>query len=170
MVGTHGQQLQMDLVIMSVGKTEKGREMIRQNDGYQNTITSIEILSRFAFMKKLKTKKGQEVAEAMNEILKEFKDRFGEYPEVVQFDDGSEFYNQDFKGFLKRKKRENGEGIKYFSTLSKKSERRDDEDEDEKKYNESSVLLNRKAALVERLNRTLKTMMWKYFTQYNTKR
>ena len=34
----------------------------------------------------------------------------------------------------------------------------------------SQTLFNRKAALVKRLNRTLKTIMWKYFTQHNMKR
>ena len=41
--------------------------------------------------------------------------------------------------------------------------REDDEDR-------GQALFNRKAALVERLNRTLKTIMWKYFTKHNTKR
>ena len=91
MVGKLGQQLQMDLVIMSVVKTEKGREMKEKNDGYQNILTSIEVLSRFAFTKPLKTKTGEEVSEAMSEILDEFKKRFGDYPEFVQFDDCSEF-------------------------------------------------------------------------------
>ena len=89
----------------------------------------------------------------------------------MQFDDGSEFNNRAVYNLLEeRKKRRNKEGIRYFSTLIKKSERRFDEDEDEQKYDESTVLLNRKAALVKRLNITLKTIMWKYFTQHNTKK
>ena len=73
--------------------------MIRQNDGYANILTSIEVLSRFEFTKELKSKTGKEVSEAMTEILKEFKDRFGDYPEFVQFDDGSEFKNDDVKNY-----------------------------------------------------------------------
>ena len=37
------QQLQMDLVIMSSTGTEKGKKMRRQNDGYANILTSIEV-------------------------------------------------------------------------------------------------------------------------------
>jgi len=60
-------------------------------------------------------------------------------PEKIQFDDGTEFYNKEVTRFLKLHK------IKYFSTKSEK-----------------------KAAVVERFNRTLKTRMWKYFTANNT--
>ena len=80
---------------------------------------------------------------AVTELLRQFKDRFGYYPKLAQFDDGKEFYNVGVKLLL-----ENHE-IKYFSTNSDK-----------------------KAAVVERFNRTLKTAMWKYFftvTQKNRK-
>ena len=67
-------------------------------------------------------------------LLEDFKIGFGKYPNVVQFDDGKEFHNVGVKRLLEGKK------IRYFSTKSDK-----------------------KAAVVERFNRTLKTMMWKYF-------
>jgi len=57
-------------------------------------------------------------------------------PEKIQFDKGKEFYNRTVKDLLEK------EGIEYFSTYSDK-----------------------KAAIVERFNRTLKTRMWKYFTE-----
>ena len=72
-------------------------------------------------------------------LLEEFKIGFGKYPNVVQFDDGKEFYNVGVRRLLEGKK------IKYFSTKSDK-----------------------KAAVVERFNRTLKTMMWKYFFKNKT--
>lgn len=53
---------------------------------------------------------------------------------LAQFDDGMEFYNVGVKKLLKE------HGVEYFSTKSDK-----------------------KAAVVERFNRTLKTIMWKYF-------
>lgn len=62
-------------------------------------------------------------------------------PKVIQTDKGTEFYNRDLENLLK------AEGIKLFSTNSQ-----------------------RKASVVERLNRTIKTLMWKYFTKNNTKR
>ena len=120
--------------------------------------------------KNLKPKKDKKL-QKLSEILDKLKERFGDHPEVVQFDNGGEFNNQVVHNLLEeRKKRRDGERIRYFSTLIKKSERRFDEDENEQKYDESTVLLNRKTALVKRLNRTLKTIMWKYFTQHRTKR
>ena len=60
-------------------------------------------------------------------------------PEKLQFDDGKEFYNKDLKSLLTENK------IEWFSTYTDK-----------------------KAAVVERLNRTLKSKMWKYFTAKET--
>ena len=79
------------------------------------------------------------MTDAVEKLLEEFKERFDKYPNVVQFDDGKEFYNLSVKTLL-----ENND-IKYFSTKSDK-----------------------KAAIVERFNRTLKTMMWKYFYSKGT--
>ena len=75
----------------------------------------------------------------VEKLLEEFKVRFDEYPNVVQFDDGKEFYNVGVKTPLE------DNNIRYFSTQSDK-----------------------KAAIVERFNRTLKTMMWKYFYSKGT--
>ena len=62
-------------------------------------------------------------------------------PEKIQFDDGKEFYNKLFKELLEKNK------IKWFSSFSDK-----------------------KAAVVERFNRTLKSRMWKYFTAKETEK
>ena len=72
-------------------------------------------------------------------LLDKFKTRFGKYPDVAQFDEGKEFYNVDVRDLLK------SHNVSYFSTKSDK-----------------------KAAIVERFNRTLKTMMWKYFYSKGT--
>ena len=76
---------------------------------------------------------------AVEMLLKKFKDRFGKYPNVVQFDEGKEFYNVGVRELLK------SHNVEYFSTQSDK-----------------------KAAVVERFNRTLKTIMWKYFYSKGT--
>ena len=115
-----------------------------QKNGYENILISIEVLSRYAFTEPLKTKSGKDTARAMELILSKFKVRFGDYSKVVQFDEGKEFNNKVVDRLLEEK------GIRSFSTLIKKSMRRDSEDEDEKRYNKSNILLNRKAALVER--------------------
>ena len=72
-------------------------------------------------------------------LLEKFKERFGKYPNSVQFDEGKEFYNVGVRNLLK------SHDVNYFSTRSDK-----------------------KAAVVERFNRTLKDMMWKYFYSKGT--
>lgn len=62
-------------------------------------------------------------------------------PDALQTDSGKEFTNKVVQNFLKSKK------VHFFTT------------------NNST-----KASVVERFNRTLKTKMWKYFTEMNTKR
>ena len=79
------------------------------------------------------------MTKVVTELLKQFKDRFGYYPKLAQFDDGKEFYNVGVKSLLEK------HNIKYFSTKSYK-----------------------KAVIVERFNRTLKTAMWKYFYSKGT--
>jgi len=74
------------------------------------------------------------------EVTNAFKIIFKEaIPEKIQFDEGTEFYNKDLKKLLSEN------DIEYFSTHSEK-----------------------KASVVERFNRTLKTRMWKYFTANET--
>lgn len=62
-------------------------------------------------------------------------------PQSLQTDEGKEFTNQLFQNFLKKN------NVHFFTT-----------------HNET------KASVVERFNRTLKTKMWKYFTEMNTHR
>ena len=106
-----------------------------ENKGYCWILTTVEILSRYAFAIPLYREDTNNMTKAVTELLKQFKDRFDEqYPKLAQFDDGKEFYNVGVKTLLEK------HDIKYFSTKSDK-----------------------KAAVVERFNRTLKTAMWKYF-------
>ncbi len=79
------------------------------------------------------------MTKAVGELLEEFKERFGKYPNVAQFDEGKEFYNVGVRDLLTKN------DVEYFSTNSE-----------------------RKAAIVERFNRTLKTSMWKYFYSKGT--
>ena len=65
----------------------------------------------------------------------------GRIPSKIHFDEGKEFYNKNVKELLESKH------IKYFSTFSDK-----------------------KASIVERFNRTLKSRMWKYFTENETRK
>ena len=125
----------MDLVDM--GKYSKAGQ--NQNKGYYWILTAVEILSRYAFAIPVYRKDTKNMTKAVDELLKQFKERFGKYPKVAQFDEGKEFYNVGVKELLKK------HNVEYFSTNS-----------------------DRKAAIVERFNRTLKTSMWKYFYSKGT--
>ena len=73
-------------------------------------------------------------------VAEAFKKIFEEsMPEKIQFDEGREFYNKLFKTLLEENE------IEYFSSKSDK-----------------------KASIVERFNKTLKTRMWKYFEEEGT--
>ncbi|GFY78742.1 putative uncharacterized transposon-derived protein F54H12.3 [Trichonephila inaurata madagascariensis] len=75
-------------------------------------------------------------------VVSAFEQIFSErIPLKLQTDAGKEFTNKLFQNYLKKKK------IGFFMTSN-----------------------NTKASIVERLNRTLKTKMWKFFTEKNTKR
>ena len=118
-----------------------GHGEVRERDrGYRWILTAIEILSRYAFPIPVYRKDTKNMTGAVNLLLEKFRERFGKYPYVVQFDEGKEFYNVGVRDLLK------SHDVNYFSMLSDK-----------------------KAAIVERFNRTLKTMMWKYFYSKGTR-
>jgi hypothetical protein len=121
----------MDLVDMS--------KYNDKNKGYRWILTSIEILSRYAFTVPVHRKNATTMKDAVSTCLEQFKNHFGKYPKFVQFDQGTEFYNKEVKSLL------NKHNIEFFSTYSDK-----------------------KAAVVERFNRTLKALMWKYFYSAST--
>ncbi|MEL7307314.1 MAG: DDE-type integrase/transposase/recombinase [Pseudomonadota bacterium] len=120
-------QWQMDLADMV--------QVQRHNNGYRFILTCIDILSRFAWARPLKTKTGREVAAAIEDIFKSN----NRIPKRVQTDQGNEFYNVSVKRLFE------ANNVELFSVKSPF-----------------------KSAMVERLNRTLKTKLWKYFTSRNT--
>lgn len=63
-----------------------------QNNGCHFILTVIDIFSRFAWCRPLKTKAGREVAEAFKDIFQE-----GRIPKRIQTDEGKEFYNRHVK-------------------------------------------------------------------------
>ena len=84
-------------------------------------------------------------SKSSKDMLVAFKELFQESnprkPERIQTDAGKEFLNKEVQGFLKQ------QGVKHFYSSSDK-----------------------KAAVVERFNRTLKTRIWTYFTAHQTHR
>ena len=99
-VGYLGEQVQMDLV--DIGKYR------RDNGGVYWILTAIEIFSRYAFAIPVYRRDTCNMAKAVTMLLKQCKDRFGDYPKLAQFNDGKEFYNVVVKAFLEK------HGVKYF--------------------------------------------------------
>ena len=82
--------VQFDLVDMGKYKN--------QNKGYYWILTAVEILSRFAFTIPVYRKDAKNMmTAAVDQLLKEFKTRFGKYPKTAPFDEGKEFYNVGVK-------------------------------------------------------------------------
>ena len=121
-------QWQLDLADM--------QSLQKYNDGYRYLLICIDVFSKYAWAVPLKKKTGSSLVEAFKKILSS-----GRKPTHIQTDQGSEFFNRDFKKLLAE------ENVTLFNT-----------------FNET------KASIVERLIRTLKTKMWRYFTANKTMR
>ena len=89
-VNTIDDQWQMDLADMN--------QIQRQNANHRYILTCIDILSRYAWARPLKTKQGSEVADAIEDIF----ETSGRKPKRVQTDQGKEFYNAPVKRLLAR--------------------------------------------------------------------
>ena len=79
-----------------------------KNHGFRYILTCIDVLSRYAWARPLKTKSGNEMAEAIEDILK----TSGRIPKRIQSDQGKEFYNAPVKRLLESK------NIELFSVKS----------------------------------------------------
>lgn len=79
----------------------------KHNDGYRYLLVVIDILSKFAWVRTLRTKTGFEVADAFKDILSD-----GRQPRKLQCDQGREFFNSSFQQLMTSK------GIKLFATDS----------------------------------------------------
>ena len=79
---------------------------------------------------------------AVKLLLEQFEAKFDRLPITIQTDEGSEFVNTKVFDYLEEK------GIKHFSTR----------------------LTSKKAAIVERANKTLKTKMWLYFSREKSRK
>lgn len=121
------QQWQADLVDLI--------NLRHHNEGYRYLLTCIDILSKYAWVIPLKSKRGEDIVNAFQNIFLDRK------PKSLQTDKGTEFKNAKFQKFLKEN------DVRFFTTFN-----------------------NTKASVVERFNRTLKSKMWKYFTNNRTYR
>ena len=72
------------------------------------------VIVRYAFAIPVYRKDTENMTKAVDKLLENFKKRFGKYPNVVQFDEGKEFYNVGVRDLLKSR------DVNYFSTKSDK--------------------------------------------------
>ena len=77
------------------------------NRGMRYLLTVVDVLSKYAWVKPLKAKKGVAVAAAFERILKRAR---GRQPVRLQTDAGKEFYNGTIQALMTRRK------IHHFST------------------------------------------------------
>lgn len=103
------------------------------NKNFNYILTVIDCFSKYAWAIPVKHKSAKYVADAMYIVLKE------RAPKNLQTDNGTEFYNKNFKALMKEY------GINHYSVYSTK-----------------------KACIVERFNRTLKGLMYKYFSLHGS--
>ena len=106
-----------------------------ENDGYRWILTTVDAFSRFAICVPIRRKFAKFTRPAVETFLEEkYEARFGREPEKVQSDDGGEFVNQNVLSLFKERR------IMHYSTRKTR----------------------KKAAVVERFNKSLKGVMWKY--------
>ena len=104
------------------------RPFAKYNKGVNYLLVVIDLFSKYAWLTPLKNKKGESVANALQDIFKTRK------PKKMWVDDGKEFWNKNVRSL-----------VELYSTKNEE-----------------------KSCVVERLNRTLKGTMWKYFSANNT--
>ena len=107
----------------------------QQNQGYRYILAVIDSFSKYAWTRPLRRKNGDEVGEAMNDILESDDGVHLKPPRLLCSDHGKEFYNSKFQAVMTKF------NIKHYSVYSDK-----------------------KACIVERFIRTLKNMIYFEFT------
>lgn len=113
-------------------------KLSKYNKGYKYYLAVIDTFSKFGYAEPLKTKNMDEVAKAFEKILKANAST-NATPKNLSTDQGSEFFNRVFKGLMEKYK------INHYHTFTDK-----------------------KAAIVERWNRTVKGRLYRKFTERNS--
>ena len=70
----------------------------KQNKNYKYILVVLDIFSRFAWARPLKTKTGKEVTDALRDIFT----KSGRIPSRIWSDDGTEFFNSQVQGLLRK--------------------------------------------------------------------
>ena len=98
------------------------QDVAKENDGVNCLLVVIDVLSKYVWVRAMKNKTARSLLEGFNSILSE-----GRKPEKLRTDKGTEFLNESFQQYLKKK------GIQFYTANNEP-----------------------KANVVERVNRTLK--------------
>lgn len=114
------------------------QQLANDNDGHKYILLVIDVFSRWACARVVKSKSGSDITKAFQDIL----DNEKRAPNQLQTDKGKEFLNTQFQTMLKKYK------IDHYVTENQEI----------------------KASLVERLQRTIKTRLFRYFTHSNSYR
>ena len=88
------------------------QSLSKYNKGIKYLLCAIDLFSKYAWVVPIKDKKGTSIVNAFQKIISE-----GRKPNKIWVDQGSEFYNDSFKDFLKIN------NIKMYSTKSVFAER-----------------------------------------------
>ena len=72
------------------------QSLSKYNKGIKYLLCAIDLFSKYVWVVPLKDKKGASIVSAFQKTISE-----GRKPNKVWVDQGSEFYNNSFKGFLK---------------------------------------------------------------------
>ena len=112
------------------------QDLAKENDGVNYLLVLIDVLSKYVWVRPMKNKTARSLLEAFDSMLSE-----GRKPEKLTTDKGTEFLNESFQQFLKKKT------IQFY-----------------KANNEP------KASVVEQVNRILKSKLYRYFTAVNSLR
>ena len=83
------------------------QDIASKNQGYRYILTVIDIFSRYAWARPLKTKRGEDVAAAFDDIFRQ-----GRIPKRIQTDQGREFENRHVRALFQE------HGIELFSVKS----------------------------------------------------
>ena len=112
------------------------QDVAKENDGVNYLLVVIDVLSKYVWVRAMKNKTVRSLLEVFDSILSE-----GRKPEKLRTDKGTEFVNDSFQQYLKKK------GIQFYTANNEP-----------------------KASVVERVNRTLKSKLYRYFTAVNSLR
>ena len=110
------------------------RGVAKENDGVIYLLVVIEVVSKYVWVRLMKNKTAHSLLEAFDSILSESRK-----PEKLRTDKGTEFLNESFQQYLKKK------NIQFYPANNEP-----------------------KASVVEGVNRTLKSKLYCYFTAVNS--